>query len=159
MIFSMKVNKKAFFTVTPLSKTIALILFVGLPFLGFYLGILYQRSLRVSSPVPSRAPMVSVSGSFSGKMPCADCSGIDETLTINENGTYTLKDVYEGKSVEPFVEDGRWEVDSGKVLELDTKEGQPQYFLIVNENTLRMLNSEKEEIDSPFNETLVKSST
>lgn len=38
-------------TVTPLSKTLALILFVVLPFLGFYLGMRYQLALSV--PVPT----------------------------------------------------------------------------------------------------------
>ncbi len=36
--------------VTPLSKTLALILFILLPFLGFYLGVKYQSSL-VTQPL------------------------------------------------------------------------------------------------------------
>jgi hypothetical protein len=37
--------KKTFMTVTPLSKTVALILVVALPFAGFYAGRLYEQSL------------------------------------------------------------------------------------------------------------------
>jgi hypothetical protein len=38
-------KKNAFNTVTPLSKTIALVMFVAFPFAGFYLGIQYQKAL------------------------------------------------------------------------------------------------------------------
>lgn len=36
-------------TVTPLSKTIALILFILLPFLGFYFGRIYQQAIDAAN--------------------------------------------------------------------------------------------------------------
>lgn len=43
--------------VTPLSKTLAIILFISLPFLGFYLGIIYQSSLiTLSQPSNLNVP-------------------------------------------------------------------------------------------------------
>jgi hypothetical protein len=36
-------------TVTPFSKTIAIILFILLPFIGFYIGMQYQRTLDLAS--------------------------------------------------------------------------------------------------------------
>lgn len=38
-------KKNSWNTVTPLSKTIALVLFILLPFLGFYLGMEYQKAI------------------------------------------------------------------------------------------------------------------
>lgn len=38
---------KSFTTVTPLSKTLAFILFIALPFAGFYLGMEYQKRTTV----------------------------------------------------------------------------------------------------------------
>ena len=38
-------KKNAFNTVTPISKLIAFIMFVTFPFIGFYLGIQYQKIL------------------------------------------------------------------------------------------------------------------
>lgn len=38
-------KKNAFNTVTTFSKTLALILFIAFPFVGFYLGIQYQKGL------------------------------------------------------------------------------------------------------------------
>lgn len=51
--------KKQFTTVTLLSKTIALILFILLPFIGFYIGMQYQKtldSLTPTQPVLMQAP-------------------------------------------------------------------------------------------------------
>lgn len=45
-------------TVTPLSKSIALVVVVCLPFLGFYVGIKYQQSTQLVI-VPARSIMVS----------------------------------------------------------------------------------------------------
>lgn len=38
-------KRNAFNSVTPLSKAIALIMFVAFPFIGFYLGTIYQKKL------------------------------------------------------------------------------------------------------------------
>ena len=41
----MKNKKNAWNTVTPVSKALALIMFVAFPFIGFFLGIQYQKKL------------------------------------------------------------------------------------------------------------------
>jgi len=43
----MKLSKQ-WTTVTPLSKAIALALFVALPFIGFYLGRQYQHAVEMA---------------------------------------------------------------------------------------------------------------
>ena len=37
-------------TVTPLSKILAMILFITFPFVGFYLGMKYQERITVNTP-------------------------------------------------------------------------------------------------------------
>lgn len=53
---------KSWVTVTPFSKIFASILFILLPFVGFYLGIVYQKSLIVPETtrvsLPSAAPSI-----------------------------------------------------------------------------------------------------
>ena len=63
----MKVSKK-YTTVTPLSKTLALILFIALPFIGFRLGMQYQHGLDVAMQDPNFSPSVISDVTFS----CAD---------------------------------------------------------------------------------------
>jgi len=49
----------SFTKVTPLSKTLALILFILFPFLGFYFGMQYQQALDIISMLPKISPVVS----------------------------------------------------------------------------------------------------
>jgi hypothetical protein len=52
----MKLGKK-YTTVTPLSKIIALGLFIAMPFIGFYLGMNYQSSIdKLSTPTVTVSP-------------------------------------------------------------------------------------------------------
>lgn len=39
-------------TVTPLSKLVALIVFIALPFIAFYYGVLYQSSMQTEIAAP-----------------------------------------------------------------------------------------------------------
>ena len=51
---------KSITAVTPLSKTLAVFIFILLPFIGFYLGIQYEKSQNVSSApitIPTPAPV------------------------------------------------------------------------------------------------------
>jgi hypothetical protein len=65
-------KKNAFNTVTPLSKAIAMALFISLPFIGFFLGMEYQKRITVipveyrqetfslpTSPTPVLNPAIS----------------------------------------------------------------------------------------------------
>ncbi len=47
---------KAFTTVTPLSKALAMILFIAFPFIGFYIGMQYQKMLTSSHSLSSISP-------------------------------------------------------------------------------------------------------
>lgn len=54
---------RSFSTVTPLSKALAAILFISFPFVGFYLGIEYQKKITTQSNLlsPFKAPAISPS--------------------------------------------------------------------------------------------------
>ena len=45
-------NKKFFTTITPFSRTLALILFILFPILGFYLGVSFQKSKVAVDYIP-----------------------------------------------------------------------------------------------------------
>lgn len=117
------------------------------------------------TPTPPTTDTGNTTGTYTGVMPCADCPGIDTTLELNTNNTYKMTSVYQTKDVEPLVETGTWSKSKGiptdsnaEVITLtpSSAQSQPSYYLVENENTVTMLNSEKQPIDSPFNESLQK---
>lgn len=154
-----------------LQKRTNLIIFAALIFLFGVVLISNNNKPKVTTnPTPSPIATPSLTTTYSGKLPCADCEGIEEELTLTQSspgaaeGTYTMKDTYLGKDVEPFVTKGIWTTDRGSaadenavvvVLNYD-KPGEISYFLRVGDNSLKMLDNDKKEIDSPFNQTLTK---
>lgn len=124
--------------------------------------------LQSSAPTPSVTQDLSTT--YVGKLPCADCEGIEEELILtrkdvnSSEGTYTLKDTYLGKDAAPIETTGMWTTDRGSASNPDAvvyvlnydKPDEVSYFLRVDDTTLRMLDKDKAEIDSPFNQTLTK---
>lgn len=111
-----------------------------------------------------------IATTYSGNLPCADCSGIYETLTLIPStknpsmGTYVLHDVYQGKDMKPFISTGTWQISKGipqdrqaLLLTLNPNDpGMNTYFLIHDDESLEMLDNDKKKIDSPFDEILYR---
>jgi putative hemolysin len=103
---------------------------------------------------------------YTGTLPCADCSGLITTLTLIRqmpnatSGKYVLHELYDGKTTQPFISEGLWKISQGapsdpsaNVLTLSGQGGNT-YYLMKGETQLEMLDANKHTIDSPFNETL-----
>lgn len=109
-----------------------------------------------------------VVGEFEGMLPCADCSGLDTRLRLQEDkagagkGTYFLSENYIGKSKTPFKSSGRWATLKGTpkdpaatVYALDPdKPKKTQYYLLRADGSLLSLDRERNEIDAPFDLSL-----
>lgn len=141
------------------------IIFIGI----LALIIISLYIFKALNPSPVKAPLPSPSsaapilnGIYKGKLPCADCPGIEETLilagTEAASGTYVLEDLYKEKSVKPFLTNGTWEKINSNILKIipQDQKSPPSYFQIMDNNTLEMLDSNMQKIDSPFNQTLTK---
>lgn len=79
-------------------------------------------------------------GTYKGIVPCADCEGIETTLVLGKELTYTLKTKYLGKSdAKVFEEKGKFNWDkSGQIITLDgIKDAPNKYF--VGENKIIQL--------------------
>lgn len=75
-------------------------------------------------------------GTYTGTMPCADCSGIYTELTLKGND-YTLKTVYEGKEDKgenAFTETGKYAWNTGGNIITLNNDSTQQYQ--VGENVL-----------------------
>lgn len=75
-------------------------------------------------------------GTYKGTVPCADCEGIETTLTLLDESHYELQTIYKGKSNTPFVSKGTYSWhESGNKIKLDgikEGEGSNQYQVIEN---------------------------
>lgn len=106
------------------------------------------------APVSTNKLVVALPATFVGVTPCADCSGIEQTLTLRADGLYRLRRTYQGKPDGTSTELGRWSVDaSGKRLTLLS--GSELLLLEVRDGeTLRQLDRLGQPITSPANQDL-----
>jgi uncharacterized lipoprotein NlpE involved in copper resistance len=89
-----------------------------------------------------------IEGNFEGIIPCADCEGIKAELAVNSDSTYTFKFTYLGKDVQPYIATGNWKIDEKGRLVLLRPDGESveQYFKIVSQNEVKMLDGDGNEI-------------
>ena len=71
-------------------------------------------------------------GEFSGKLPCADCPGIETKLTLNEDGSFLLDETYLEKKDGQFNAKGSYEVSADGAFVTLKEEGndKPRVFLV-----------------------------
>lgn len=96
-------------------------------------------------------------GTFSGTLPCADCSGIDTTIVLIGDGTYTLDEIYKDKQDGNFKGGGTWTAeDSGTRLRLDpnSKSDEDRLFEVVGKNEIRALGKDGTSAASALNYSL-----
>lgn len=84
-------------------------------------------------------------GTYRGLFPCADCSGINVVLSLNEDQTFRLKTQYlDVEGEDTFVSEGSFEWDdNGQIIWLKV-EGEERNFhqYLLEENQLVKLNSD-----------------
>lgn len=69
-------------------------------------------------------------GMYTGSLPCADCMGIDVSLTLNLDGTYALTETYRGDEDSTFDNEGTfsWN-EAGSIVSLDNKSKPNEFFV------------------------------
>jgi copper homeostasis protein (lipoprotein) len=114
------------------------------------------RMVAASKP-PSKSaqasPLGTLPASFIGELPCADCPGIRYHVNLFSDRVFFLRTTYIGRGDDVVQHDiGSWVVSSDRTMLL-LKGGReaPAMFRIKDENTLRMLNVEGRDIESPLN--------
>ncbi|MFZ6747536.1 YbaY family lipoprotein [Undibacterium sp. Ren11W] len=109
----------------------------------------------VPPPVPTSVPNVAkpapvqmlkrelvLPASFAGVLPCADCQGVAQTLSLRADGLYRLRRTYLGKDVAAMSELGRWSLDaSGKQLRL-TSPDAVIHMALLDDGNLRLLDQQ-----------------
>jgi heat shock protein HslJ/uncharacterized lipoprotein NlpE involved in copper resistance len=91
--------------------------------------------------------------SFVGILPCADCAGIAQTLTLREDGLYRMRRTYLGRPGNPVSEIGHWRLDADGRLLL-RRGSDVSLFVIDDADTLRQLDRAGRPIRSALNYSL-----
>ena len=86
-------------------------------------------------------------GSYRGKLPCADCSGIETSLELSEDFSYRLSRKYLGKSDKTVEQKGTYSWNkAGDAIVLENIKNEPNQYL-VGENSLTQLDMNGNKID------------
>jgi len=87
-------------------------------------------------------------GTYSGILPCADCEGIEQVITLNQNQTYTLKREYKGKADAIKTDSGSFKWNkSGSIITLNgLNPSSSSSMYQVGENRLTQLDLKGEKI-------------
>jgi len=89
-----------------------------------------------------------ITGTYAGKYTCADCSGIDVQLQINNDSSFWLYEKYLfGKKSIPFLDSGKWKLNTDKII-LSGTTPTPHQYKIINDSVLEMLDGDGKEIES-----------
>lgn len=85
-------------------------------------------------------------GTYTGKLPCADCDGIKIQMILTERGEFKRKMSYIGKDKNLYEEKGKYKwQESGNVIELQNVE-HPRLYK-VGENSITQLDKDGEVIE------------
>ncbi|MFQ6370260.1 copper resistance protein NlpE [Shewanella sp. YIC-542] len=82
-------------------------------------------------------------GRYQGTLPCADCEGIETSLTLNLDGSYQLQQRYLGREQPAHQDVGniRWDASGSKITLMDGSQ------FMVGENQLFMLDQNGQRIE------------
>ncbi|MFN8245742.1 MAG: copper resistance protein NlpE [Ferruginibacter sp.] len=69
-------------------------------------------------------------GTYAGKLPCADCQGIQTELKLTADKTYQLAQTYLGKSAKPVLHEGTFTWRNGTNIQLLENGQILQQFLV-----------------------------
>ncbi|WP_295756215.1 YbaY family lipoprotein [Undibacterium sp.] len=105
----------------------------------------------VSVPVPTPKRELVLPASFAGVLPCADCQGVAQTLSLRADGLYRLRRTYLGKDMASASELGRWSLDAGtRQVKLISPQSVTQMELL-DDGNLRLLDQQGHSIKTSAN--------
>lgn len=113
----------------------------------------------ISSMPPRALTALGTEQSWSGDLPCADCSAVETTITLAPDGTYRRQGVYRGTKGGGdtiLTEIGRWTHDGrGAQLTLRGSAQQPGHFAVDEYGALHLLDVQGQRFDAPLNYRLL----
>lgn len=103
---------------------------------------------------PKEQPLQPMQQSYQGVLPCADCSGLDTSLFLDEDGTFVMQETYQGSKNgdQTFASYGQWARTADKLV-LTSANGDKRFFRPLGKD-LQMLDQNGLPIESKLNYVL-----
>lgn len=130
--------------VLPIIILIAVVLVIGL--------VIIQRS-PYKNNMPSANPKIEAI--YAGTIPCADCPGIDETITFYSDKTYSDTNVYQERDTS-YINKGTWTLDETTYQLTNTESDNSSYYQIQGDKIVPLDPDTKKPIPSPLNLSLTR---
>lgn len=96
-------------------------------------------------PNPAGFSAKAFAGVFKGDLPCADCPGIDETLVLEPDGSFTLTDLHRERSQGTRAIAGSWTSEDGDTrirLDPNTKAEEDRLYAITSHDEITQLGAD-----------------
>ena len=112
----------------------------------FCFSLIVSSSAFAADATHNSRNAVDWAGVYRGMIPCADCEGIEQEITLSPDGQYSLRPRYKNKSQKVFHEEGefQWSNDNSIITLSPEKNGQRYY---VGEGQLLMLDQAGQKIE------------
>jgi heat shock protein HslJ/uncharacterized lipoprotein YbaY len=111
--------------------------------------LLLRTSGTAAASAAQESALQGLPATFVGKMPCADCPGIDYRINLNPDHTFSSHMTYEERNA-TLDDNGHWEL-AGNMLVLHGSHNATDKFAVRDADTLRKLDMNGNEIVSEFN--------
>ncbi len=94
-----------------------------------------------ADPVYSSSLNIDWTGTYTAILPCEDCEGVETTITLNSDQSFTAKAIYKGKQVSPYEAQGtfKWLDDGTRIKMLGIDPSYMYYIYGVGENQITCL--------------------
>jgi len=91
-----------------------------------------QDSTAIAETTPADPGPSNILGIYQGTLPCADCDGIETTLELDNDNTYTLTTIYRGRESASFSREGyyRYNRDQSSLILSDLSNAPNQYLVM-----------------------------
>ncbi len=115
---------------------------------------------KTSEPIANEiSPEKKFSGTFSGTTPCADCPGIETTVTFDADSSFieTLRYLERNRT---FSDTGKWSLSDKMItVSFPSTSATDRYFLIKSPSSVAMLNADKKEIEGALADNFILNKT
>jgi copper homeostasis protein (lipoprotein) len=129
--------------------------------LGALVAFVFWHPATVDATEAVPVPLPQLPATFSGSLPCANCEGIQTSITLQADGTFFSRQLYVGEAAPNQANDlGRWVMSHhGNIVVTQGQSSEQRYFRVKSADSIEMLDLEARTIFSTLNYSLNRNPT